>query len=127
MSEDARQVLIIEASAEVRSILKENLEFSGFKVWPVADGKQCIDLLGEGIRPDVIVSDIATRGSAALQVVEKIRQSYPGIAFIAMTGSGVHEGKSFRECAIELGVDVVLEKPVNFEDLENSICSLMHF
>lgn len=127
MNSNVRQILLIEDRADVRLILQENLEHSGFQVWQAANGQQGIELLREGVRPDVIVSDMLMPIKSGEDVLAQIRKNYPGIAFVAMTGSGGQKGKTLKEYALELGADAVLEKPFNIEDLENTILSLLHF
>nr|WP_139999178.1 response regulator transcription factor [Paenibacillus paridis] len=64
--------------------------------------------------PDIVISDIKMPGMNGLQLVEKVHEKYPHIAFILLSGFSEFD---FARTAMQFGVKHYLLKPCN----ENSI------
>lgn len=120
------RILLIEDHAQIREVLKSNLESWGYAVWEAMNGLQGLELLKAGCRPNVVISDMVMPGSTGLETFVEIRTLYPGIRFVAMSGGGVHKGKSDLERAKEFGADAILEKPFDMDALEKTVISLMN-
>lgn len=61
-AEPARSVLIVEDDADVRETMAEVLESEGFDVQAAREGREALELLHRGARPDLILLDLMMPG-----------------------------------------------------------------
>lgn len=80
-------------------------------------GLEAMELIDTYV-PDIVISDIKMPGMNGLQLVEKVYEKYPHIAFILLSGFGEFD---FARTAMQFGVKHYLLKPCN----ENSIIDAM--
>src|SRR2546429_3484597 len=107
------RVLIAEDTADVRDLLCDALQSSGFTVTAVQDGTQAVEALGSQAF-DVLVTDFAMPGHDGLQVAKACKRQRPGAKVIMLTAWDLWLKES--DC-IESGVDVVVPKPVGLPAL----------
>ena len=84
--------------------------FDGLKVFEAHEGN--IDL----VITDLVMPEISGAG-----VISLIKKKYPGTPIIAITGMGEHP----VALAMEADVDVVLNKPFEFVDLDRHVTELL--
>ena len=82
-----------------------------------ASGATALDLLGQGIEPQLIVilSDINMPGMDGLQLLGEIRRRFPDMPVMMVTAYGDDER---RRRAGELGAIEFVTKPVDFDQLK---------
>jgi DNA-binding response OmpR family regulator len=80
-------------------------------------GEEALRML-EGDVPDVMVLDLRMPGLDGLEVLRRVRDRYPGIAVIVMTGRGTGEDEARARA---LGAYAYLTKPVDINDLMETI------
>lgn len=68
--------------------------------------------------PDIIISDIVMPGIDGLTFLKYIKEKYPSIHFIVLTG---HRNFEYAQNALNLGAALFLLKPVNFKELEDAL------
>jgi CheY-like chemotaxis protein len=51
-------ILVAAVNATLRDVLAEILEGSGYTVVLASDGQEALDYLGQGVHPDIILSDL---------------------------------------------------------------------
>jgi len=71
MSEEKKQVLIVEDDPDIAALLKKKLQLEGFDVLLVGDGEEALDLLEKQI-PDFIILDILMPKIEGLSVLQMI-------------------------------------------------------
>ena len=72
-------------------------------------------------KPDLVITDLVMPGISGLGVISLLKQQFPLIPIIAMTGWGKHPS----ELATEAKADTVLMKPFDLEDLDQSVSKLL--
>lgn len=110
-----RTILVVDDFDDAREFMKFIIEGYGYKVVEAADGMQAIEKLKQHF-PDLILMDIAMPLMDGLTATKNIRTIKHGadIPIIAVTA----HGKDFYNKAIAAGCNAMIEKPVDFDDLE---------
>ena len=95
-----------------------------FTVEYAANGHEALRRLAEPPRPDLVISDLYMPVMDGFSLVEQMRAD-PGLVGVPvfMISAG---GNDARLRAIELGVDVYLQKPVQFSDIVSTVRMLLH-
>jgi len=80
------QVLIVEDDVSVRTTLTMLLEASGYEVSTAVNAVEALELLKKGL-PAVLVSDLTMPGMSGLQLLSAVREQFPKLPLVAMSGS----------------------------------------
>jgi DNA-binding NtrC family response regulator len=78
------------------------------------NGEEALQLLQEDQVPDVMVLDLKMPGIDGMEVLRRVRQAYPQVQVIILTGHGTERDE---EEAKRLGAFAYLQKPVELEKL----------
>ena len=80
-------VLMVDDEAVVREPAAEHLRDLGYRVVEANDGPTALRLLDEGLRPDVLVTDVGMpNGMDGRAVTEEAQRRLPGLPVIFVTG-----------------------------------------
>lgn len=110
------RVLVVDDNPDLRASLRMLLESSGYDVEVASDGQQALQV--HGTRPvDVLVTDIYMPLSDGLETIAAFRGAAPWVKIIAMSGGGAFSRFTHLEVASEIGADVTLTKPFDFDEL----------
>jgi signal transduction histidine kinase len=110
-----KKVLVIDDTADVRSIITESLILSGFEAFGAEDGEVGIQLARERM-PDLIICDInmpRLDGYATLTAMRR-HETTATIPFIFLTGAS---DKLNMRRGMELGADDYITKPFTHQEL----------
>lgn len=112
------RILAVEDEADLRDLLKEELEAEGHEVVTASDGNDAIEKLAS-FEPEIVISDVSMPGMDGFDLLEHFRTSYPALddtPFLFLTALANREDE-IR--ARKLGVDDYLTKPVDFDMLHS--------
>ena len=101
-------VLIVDDEPNIRRMLASLLEAEGYLVRQAADGEAAVRALTTE-EPDVVLLDLALPGANGLQILEKVRQRWPHLPVVMMSGRATL-GDAVR--AMKLGAYHFIEKPL---------------
>jgi two-component system nitrogen regulation response regulator NtrX len=107
------RILIVDDEAGIRRSLAGLLSDEDFEPLEAADGEKGLALLRER-EVDVVLLDIAMPGRDGIAILEEIRQAWPNLPVLMMSGHGNIE-TAVR--ATQLGAFDFVEKPLSFEKL----------
>jgi two-component system nitrogen regulation response regulator NtrX len=107
------RILIVDDEQSIRRSLAGILSDEGFETAGAEDGEKALAAVRDE-RPDVVLLDIAMPGRDGVEVLEEMRQSWPGLPVVMMTGHGTVE-TAVR--ATQLGAFDFIEKPLSVEKL----------
>jgi signal transduction histidine kinase/CheY-like chemotaxis protein len=80
-------VLLVDDNDDVREASVELLSAGGFVVRAAASAREALRLLGEGFRPDVLVSDIVMPGGMhGVDLVRHAKRAHPSLKAVLVTG-----------------------------------------
>ena len=80
------RLLIVDDEPSVRTLLAQALTPSGYRVQSCAGGLSALSTIRQEI-PDVLVSDLNMPGMSGFELLAVVRQRFPGIKIIAMSGA----------------------------------------
>jgi CheY-like chemotaxis protein len=116
----------VEDDADGREVLTALLEVEGAKVTSAGSVRAALDVL-DGMRPDVIVSDIGMPDEDGYALARRVRarelERGGGIPMIALTG---YVNPEDRAALLAVGFQATLRKPVDADDIVAVITSLIH-
>ncbi len=111
------KVLLVDDEEAFVNTLANRLKMRDLKVETVYDGEQALSAV-ENKEPDVMILDLKMPGLHGMDVLRKIRKTYPNIQVIILTGHGTDKDE---EEAIRLGGFDFLKKPTDIETLLGKI------
>ncbi|MEE8336895.1 MAG: ATP-binding protein [Dehalococcoidia bacterium] len=79
-------VLVVDDRADVREICREVLEHNGFTITEAEEGAEALRMLETGPLPAVVLIDVTMPGMSGPEAVVVIRQRYPGVTPVLMSG-----------------------------------------
>ena len=110
-----KTVLIVEDYADTRTMMKYLLQGYGYQVIEAANGQEAVETAQRGL-PDLILMDLSLPIMDGLTATQLIRKFDGGgkVPIIAVTAYG----NSYYRQAIEAGCDDLINKPLDFNNLE---------
>ena len=122
-SDPALCVLIVDDSPSVRQMTKKMISSAGWDAITAKDGADALEILNQGTRPAVILTDIEMPRMNGFELFEAIRsaieQTYIHIIIITS-----RTGDKHRDKAIEMGAAAYLTKPFVEKELKEIIENL---
>ncbi|HEY2386983.1 MAG TPA: response regulator [Candidatus Binatia bacterium] len=113
----SKPILIVEDDSDLRDALEYLLEACGYAVVAAADGEEALRHLRGGLDPCLILLDLLMPRKNGFQFRTEQLET-PALAKIpTIAYSGIYTGSSLREKAAMLGIETVLEKPVDYDHL----------
>lgn len=113
-------ILLIEDERAIAALVEESLQQSGYRVVTASDGLEGLARI-QDIEPDIVICDRMMPSMTGSELLERLRSIYPQyktLPFIFLT--------ALTDTQDKLAVDhlkpyAYLEKPVNFDVLEQTI------
>lgn len=110
------KVLIIEDRADIRSVLRRQLEPAGYEVREAEDGVQGLKQYEEEAA-DVVVLDLFMPVKDGLETIRDLRRYDPDAKIVAISGGGSHANMGMLQAAMHMGAAKALLKPIRREEL----------
>lgn len=120
MSEESKNILLVEDEKSIRDAVQAYLEHEEYDVTPAADGVIAIEQFEAGDF-DLVVLDLMLPRMSGEQVCNKIRETST-IPIIILTAKGAVED---RVMGLELGADDYLVKPFSPRELVARVRALL--
>ncbi len=116
-------VLVVEDDADIRELLRFNLEREGFAVEEAGDGGEALRLVDRRV-PELLVLDLMLPGMPGLEVCRKIR-STPQIANLPILVATAKAAEVDRVLGLEMGADDYVVKPFSPRELTARVKALL--
>jgi len=120
MEEKKKVILVVEDDTDVRSMIVNYLGHMGFETVTAMDGMEGMQQIESG-RFDLVITDIVMPYISGVGLVGILKQKFPHIPVIAITGYG----KEPETAALEKEADLVLAKPVKMASLTEQVKALI--
>jgi two-component system cell cycle response regulator DivK len=119
----AKKVLVVEDHADIRKMMTIFLKLNGYEVVEARDGYEAVEVALEQ-SPDLILMDLAMPVLDGVYSARAMRdnEELADVPILCVTAYS----DFYREKAKAAGCNAVLEKPINFEKLDNLIQQHMH-
>ncbi|MDY6880965.1 MAG: response regulator [Thermodesulfobacteriota bacterium] len=115
--EKPSKILLVDDEREFVQTLSERLLMREMGSAVTYDGESALELVKED-EPDVMILDLKMPGIDGIEVLRKIKETQPQIEVIILTG---HGSETDRETCMNLGAFAYLHKPVDINELSNTI------
>ena len=113
-----RRILLVDDNDLVRDVLRAMLNAGGFHVQEAQDGAHALRALDN--EPfDAILTDLVMPDCDGIELLRKVRQTFPGIRVLAMSGASA--APLYLQAAQVLGASGVLAKPISQDALLGAI------
>ncbi len=112
----AKTVLVVDDSTTMVMSLKATLTMNGFEVVTAGNGKEALDKLQSGTRPNLILTDVNMPVMGGMELIGKVR-ALPGLKFVPILTLTTESESAKREEGKRAGATGWLVKPVSGNDL----------
>jgi two-component system response regulator CpxR len=107
------KVLLVDDERDYVETLTERLQLRQVDATAVHNGEQALAAI-DSDAPQIVVLDLRMPGLDGFEVLQRIKELYPDIQVIILTGHGSDQDSA--KC-MELGAFAFLQKPVDLEEL----------
>ncbi|MBI3783271.1 MAG: response regulator transcription factor [Deltaproteobacteria bacterium] len=116
-------ILVVEDEADIRELLRFNLEQEGFAVIGAEDGEQALEAV-QSQRPALVILDLMLPGIPGLEVCRRIRSqaATEHLPIVILTAKAA---EADRIVGLEMGADDYLTKPFSPRELIARIRAVM--
>ena len=115
------RVLIVDDEGNIRAETVELVENKGYRVEEAGDGLEGIQMF-ERDPQDLVITDIRMPGVDGYELIRRIREGYPDVPIIAVTG---HFSATDLKEAKDAGATIILKKPINPLELSQQLDLLL--
>lgn len=118
IEQGSRGVLVVEDDPDIRETIAQILEEEGYEVRGASNGKQALDLLHEGVRPQLILLDLMMPVMDGWRFRTEQRQdpTIADIPVIVISADG-----NLRQQAAKIQANGYLRKPVGIDTLLDAV------
>ena len=118
------RVLVVDDEAPARNVLALVLAQIGLRCEKAANGEEALRIL-EAKQTDVVISDLQMPGISGMELLAKVRQLYPHLVFLVVTGT---DDIQVGIRAMQEGADDYLVKPfqVDASVVSTSLARALH-
>jgi two-component system response regulator AtoC len=117
-SEEHDRVLVVDDEPSIRKYLQTLLEVDGYKVTAVSSGREALEHIQDGERPDFVILDVLMQEMNGLETLRKMMQVDRTLSVIMLSCS--NEVTTVVE-AIRLGAQDYLTKPFEKAELDAAL------
>jgi CheY-like chemotaxis protein len=120
-----KTILIVDDDPGVRAYLKAVLETTSHELMIASNGEEAIQTLNS-YQCDLLITDIFMPVAEGLNTIVRVRQNYPEMKIIAISGGGLLGIGNYLDHARIYGADAALEKPIQSTDLIEQVDQLLN-
>lgn len=114
------RILLVEDDQDTAEMMARVLDRSGFDARAVSSYKEALKSAA-GWVPDLLICDIGLPGRDGLEVMKRMREAYPGLPGMVVSGYAAPEDVAR---SAEAGFAMHLAKPINVDQLTSAIRDL---
>lgn len=120
---DSFSLLMVEDDLQVRDLIVQMIEvrFPGCTVYTAGNGKEGVEVFQKH-NPPLVVTDINMPVMDGLEMAREIRALNADTLFLVLTAYG---DEKFKKSFAELGFCSFLSKPIDFQELFDSIVTCL--
>jgi DNA-binding response OmpR family regulator len=128
------RLLLVDDEPDVRASIARVLTRSGFEVRLADSAEQAIAAVRED-RVDLVITDIIMPQQDGVELLRALKEEFPDIAVIAISGGGNFWPQGYKpeaittsaylEAAIQAGADGVIAKPFEIAELVEVVRSVL--
>jgi two-component system, chemotaxis family, chemotaxis protein CheY len=110
-------ILVVDDDDQIRRLIRQTLEEAGYRVTEARNGREAIPQYRVD-HADLVIMDILMPGQDGLVTITALRQDFPDLKVIAITGGTDRIGLlNFLDVAKMFGAGRTLQKPFEMKTL----------
>ncbi|MEK7761743.1 MAG: response regulator [Nitrospirota bacterium] len=110
-------ILVVDDDDQIRRLIRQTLEEAGYRVTEARNGREAIPQY-QVDHADLVIMDILMPGQDGLVTITALRQDFPDLKVIAITGGTDRIGLlNFLDVAKMFGAGRTLQKPFEMKTL----------
>jgi DNA-binding NarL/FixJ family response regulator len=118
------RVLVIDDDEQMRTLLRQVMEWSGYTVTDAENGRKGMQRQREH-PADLVITDLIMPEQEGLETISKLKKEYPDIKIVAISGGGRIGPEAYLPAAQELGADLVFSKPFDVKEFVAAVRELL--
>lgn len=118
------KILVIDDDAAVRKFICLTLQRKKYTVIEAENGKIGLELLQENRDISVMITDLIMPEKEGIETIIEVKQQYPSIKIVAISGGGKVSPENYLVIADALGANTTLKKPFSGQELIHAIENL---
>ncbi len=115
-----KRILVIDDDNAVRTIICDDLLDCGYDVDHAEDGEIGMQIMAGKALP-IVITDIIMPCKDGVEVILEIREKYPNVKVLAISGGGRIRTGDYLGLAHRLGSHAILRKPLDMIELEKAV------
>jgi DNA-binding response OmpR family regulator len=117
-------IVVIDDEAPIRALVRQILEAEGYQVSEAADGRAGITLL-RTLPVALLITDIFMPGQEGIQTIMEVRQHFPQVKVLAISGGSKRLAMDAMPEARAFGAHGSLAKPFTAQELLDAVRALL--
>lgn len=118
------RVLVVDDEELVRKLLNKVLRRAGYEVVLATNGKEGVQRYAD--QPaDAVIMDLIMPEQEGMETIVALRRMAPDVKIIAITGGGCVGAQDYLRVAQNLGASRCLPKPIDLDDLRQTVAELL--
>ncbi|MEI8246185.1 MAG: response regulator [Lentisphaerota bacterium] len=115
------KILVIEDDEDVLKFVCKILIAAGYDVAAASDGGLGLEQIKNNPDIAMVITDIIMPEKEGIETIREIKQTWPQIKIIAMSGGGIIHPKFYLRDAGAFGADAVIKKPLTISELIGTV------
>jgi DNA-binding response OmpR family regulator len=117
-------ILLVDDDDSFRTMLRITLGKMQHEVIEARNGREALALYATR-PPDLVITDLVMPEKEGMETIRELRQKYPGVKIIAMSGGGRVSAVDYLKISKTMGAKIILAKPFSNDELETALSSLL--
>ncbi len=114
------KILVVDDEELARFTIRDILETAGHQVEEATNGVEALAI--QSASPfDLVITDIIMPEKEGVETIIELKQLYPSLKIIAISGGGRTRNLDFLKLGKDLGADSILPKPFSDDDLMEQV------
>jgi len=121
---NTKHILVIEDDDRVRQMICNILEREGYLPVQATNGIEGLRALRHITSFSLVITDILMPEKEGIETIREIRNDFPWIRILAISGGGILIPENYLNLAKSMGADAILCKPFGKKELLHAVESL---
>ena len=118
------RILVVDDDPTMRALLRKRLESVGHEIDEAEDGVEGVRAIRRG-GVDLLVTDVLMPEKGGIEALMEIREEYPDLKVLIVTGHSPTESEAFQNVARQFGAARVFTKPLDFDAFLAAVSELL--
>ena len=118
------RILVIDDDTQFRGLLRSILERAGYEVHEAGNGRIGLELQRQ-LNADLIITDIFMPEREGTELIMGVRDEFPHVEVIVLSGGGNVHNVDFLKLAENLGAFKAFQKPFRKQELLMAVENLL--